>query len=139
MVITRGWEWDIQHRCVNLYLLSYILLCLFSGKESSCQCRRSRRQGFDPWVRKIPWRKKQLPNLVFLPGKSQGQRSMENSSPWDHTDLDTTEQLSTHTPHTPRRQSQKPKTRSIINRLDMWQGMKRGIMDATEGFCLRNC
>ena len=26
-----------------------------SGKESACQCRRHRRQGFDPWIRKIPW------------------------------------------------------------------------------------
>ena len=26
-----------------------------SGKESSCQCRRPKRRGFDPWVRKIPW------------------------------------------------------------------------------------
>ena len=26
-----------------------------SGKESTCQCRW---HGFDPWVRKIPWRKK---------------------------------------------------------------------------------
>ena len=26
-----------------------------SGKESTCQCRRS---AFDPWVRKIPWRRK---------------------------------------------------------------------------------
>ena len=25
-----------------------------SGKESTCQCRRLRRCGFDPWVRKIP-------------------------------------------------------------------------------------
>ena len=29
-----------------------------SGKESTCQCRRHRRRGFDPWVGKIPWRKK---------------------------------------------------------------------------------
>ena len=28
-----------------------------SGKESACQCRRRRRLGFDPWVRKIPWRR----------------------------------------------------------------------------------
>ena len=27
----------------------------FIGKGSACQCRRHR---FDPWVRKIPWRKK---------------------------------------------------------------------------------
>ena len=26
-----------------------------SGKESACQCRRGRKSGFDPWVRKIPW------------------------------------------------------------------------------------
>ena len=26
-----------------------------SGKESICQCRRC---GFDPWIRKIPWRRK---------------------------------------------------------------------------------
>ena len=25
-----------------------------SGKESTCQCRRCKRQGFDPWVGKIP-------------------------------------------------------------------------------------
>ena len=25
-----------------------------SGKESTCQCRRHKRCGFDPWVRKIP-------------------------------------------------------------------------------------
>ena len=30
---------------------------------------------FNPWVRKIPWRRKWQPTLVFLPGKSHGQRS----------------------------------------------------------------
>ena len=28
------------------------------GKESVCQCGRCKRQGFDPWVEKIPWSKK---------------------------------------------------------------------------------
>ena len=28
-----------------------------SGKESICQCRRYKRCMFDPWVRKIPWRR----------------------------------------------------------------------------------
>ena len=32
-----------------------------SGKESTCQCRRSRKHGFDPWVGKIPWRRKWQP------------------------------------------------------------------------------
>ena len=38
---------------------------------SSNQCRRLKRYGFDPWVRKIPWRRKWQPTLVFLPGESQ--------------------------------------------------------------------
>jgi len=29
-----------------------------SGKESACQYRGFGRCGFDPWGRKIPWRKK---------------------------------------------------------------------------------
>ena len=37
---------------------------------------------FDPWVRKIPWRRKGQPTPVFLPGKSQGQRSLEGYSLW---------------------------------------------------------
>ena len=28
-----------------------------SGREPSCQCRRHKRHGFDPWVGKIPWRR----------------------------------------------------------------------------------
>ena len=32
--------------------------------------------GFDPWVRKIPWRGKWQPTPVFLPEKSQGQKSL---------------------------------------------------------------
>ena len=27
------------------------------GKEPACQCRRCKRHGFHPWVRKIPWRR----------------------------------------------------------------------------------
>ena len=52
------------------YLIAFI--CLYrlpwwlSGKESVCQCRRFK---FDPWLRKIPWRKKWKPILVFLPRK----------------------------------------------------------------------
>ena len=35
-----------------------------------------------PWVRKILWRRKWQPILVFLPGKSHGQRSLAGYSPW---------------------------------------------------------
>ena len=44
-----------------------------SGKESACQCRRCKRQGFNLWVGNIPWRRKWQPMPVFLPGKSHGQ------------------------------------------------------------------
>ena len=47
-----------------------------SGKEPTCQCRRHQRLRFDPWVRKIPWRRARQPTPAFLPGKSHGQRSL---------------------------------------------------------------
>ena len=46
------------------------------GKESACQYRRHKRCGFDPWVRKIPWRRAWQPTAVFLPGESHGQSSL---------------------------------------------------------------
>ena len=36
--------------------------------------------GFDPWVRKIPWRRKGQPTPVFLPGESHGQRNLAGYS-----------------------------------------------------------
>ena len=42
-----------------------------SGKEPTCQCRRHKRHKFDPWVRKIPWKRAWQPTPVFLPGESQ--------------------------------------------------------------------
>ena len=39
--------------------------------ETAC-----RRPGFNPWVRKVPWRWKWQPIPVFLPGESHGQRSL---------------------------------------------------------------
>ena len=48
---------------------------------------------FDPWVRRIPWRRKWQPTPVLLPGKSHGQSSLVGYSPWDHKESDTTELL----------------------------------------------
>ena len=61
-----------------------------SSKESACQCRG---WGFDPWVRKIPWKRDWQPTPVFLPGESHGQRSLAGYSPWDLKELDTTEHV----------------------------------------------
>ena len=43
------------------------------GKPSAYNAGRS---GLNPWVGKIPWRRKWQPTPVFLPGESQGQRSL---------------------------------------------------------------
>ena len=53
-----------------------------------------KKPGFDPWVGKIPWRRKWQFTPGLLPGKSHGQRSLVCYSPWGHKELDTTEQLS---------------------------------------------
>ena len=61
------------------------------GEEPACQCRRHMRCMFDPWVGKIPWRRKWQPTSLFLPGESHGQRSLAGYSPWGHRESDTTE------------------------------------------------
>ena len=60
---------------VHLYPYIYIcgLLWWLSGKESCPRCRKRRRCGFNPWIRKIPWRRKWQPTPGFLAGKSHGQ------------------------------------------------------------------
>ena len=49
------------------------------------------------WVRSLgwedPWRRKELPTRVFLPGEFHGRRSLVGYSPWGHKELDTTERL----------------------------------------------
>ena len=40
--------------------------------------------GFDPWVGKMPWRRKWQPTPVFLPGEFHGQKSLVDYSPWGH-------------------------------------------------------
>ena len=54
------------------------------GKESTCNARRP---GFDPWVRKIPWRRAWQPAQYSCLENSHGQRSF----PWGHKESDMTE------------------------------------------------
>ena len=48
---------------------------------------------FNPWVRKIPYRRKWQPAPVFLPEHPHRQRSLVGYSSWGHRELDMTEQL----------------------------------------------
>ena len=89
------------------FFLDYIIIPLsgppgwYCGKESTCHCRGC---GFDPWIGKIPWRRKWQPTPDSFLEKSHGQRSLASYSPWGHKESDMTEQLNTHThthTHTP--------------------------------------
>ena len=64
-----------------------------SGKEPSCQYRRLKRCGFDPWVGKVPCSRKWLPTPVFLPGKFYVKRRLAGYSPWGCKELDMTEHM----------------------------------------------
>ena len=50
-----GW---FHHDFKPDYFIDRGLARLHSGKESACQCKGHKRHRFDPWVRKIPWRRK---------------------------------------------------------------------------------
>ena len=65
-----------------------------SGKEPSCQSRRCKTHGFNPQVRKIPWRRAWQPTPVLLPGKAQGQRSLIGYSPQRLKEANKTSNLS---------------------------------------------
>ena len=67
-------------------------------KESACQWKRHRRHRFDPWVGKIPWRRKWQPTPVFWPRKSHGQRNLVGYSPLGHKELDMTVHIRAHSP-----------------------------------------
>ena len=62
-----------------------------SSKEPTCQCRRHKRCGFDPWARKIPWRRTWQPTSVFLPEEAHQQRNLVGYSPRGRKQLDTTD------------------------------------------------
>ena len=77
----------LLHCRQTLYLLSLRENPLWglSRLRMRFPCRICKRCGFDPWVEKIPWRRKwQWQSApVVLPGESHGQRSLDGYSSWD--------------------------------------------------------
>ena len=67
-----------------------------NGKESTWPYRRCKRCGFDPWVRKSPWRRKWQPTPGLLPGNPHGQRNLAGYSPRGREESDTTARVHTH-------------------------------------------
>ena len=61
------------------------------GKKKKKNCLHCRRLQFNPWVKKIPWRREWKPSPVFLPGEPHGKRSLEGHGPWGRRESNTTE------------------------------------------------
>ena len=90
------WEGSEDHLGLGLTLEGFVDGA--SHKESTCQCRRCKKWEFDPWVRKIPWKRAWQPTPVFLPGEFHGQRTLVDYSPRSCKESDMSEQMNTHTP-----------------------------------------
>ena len=70
-----GWEDPLEKRkAIHSSILG--LLLWLSWKRIHLHCKIP---GFDPWVRKIPWRRERLPSSIFWPGEFHGLYS-----PWVH-------------------------------------------------------
>ena len=82
---------------LRIFAVTFLLTCvyIFIGLPWWCSGQRiwllKQRQGFNPWLRKIHWRRKWQPIPVFLPGKSHGQKSLRDYSLEGCKESDTTE------------------------------------------------
>ena len=65
--------------CVFASLFYYHRTQMSGGSVVKNQCRSHE---FNPWVGKIPGRRKWQPTLVLLPRKPHGQRSLMGYTPW---------------------------------------------------------
>ena len=89
MEIVRSWCCVVFHR-----MKAPVCICFpgsSAGKESTCQCRRHKRHGFKPWVRKISWRRKWQSTPVSLTGKFHGQRCLAGHTVHGVAESDMTE------------------------------------------------
>ena len=90
--LTAPWTHSGRKRCYTK--IKIVPPLRFRGdSDARKSAHNSRRPGFNPWMRMIPWRREWLPTPVFLPGKSHGQRSLVGFSPWGRKESNTTERL----------------------------------------------
>ena len=68
----------LEHKILHKFLFPCCFYLGFpGGSDSKIICLQCWRPWFNPWVGKIPWRRKWQPTAVFLPGQSYEQRSVE--------------------------------------------------------------
>ena len=78
-------------KCLHMHTCKHIVKDFSGGSDGKESARNAGDPWFDPWVRKIPWKRAWQPTLVFLLGESHGLRSLVGYSPWGHKEKDTTE------------------------------------------------
>ena len=97
--------WDLKEAQVQWFAFMYVIYsyslyrcCELNWASQVVQWKRihlliqeMQERLFDPWVRKIPGKRKWQPTPVFLPEKSHGQRNLVGYSPWGHKESDPTE------------------------------------------------
>ena len=76
-----GFDSGLAASCIRTHNYYTTILHPLVVKNPPANCRRCKRNGFDPWIRKIPWRRAWQPTPLCLPGKSHGQRSLAGYSP----------------------------------------------------------
>ena len=90
-------QWSTQLFCITGRFFNIWPPLILPGLPwwlSMVKCLSIMRQTqFNPWVRKIPWRRKWQPTPVFLPGEVHGQRSLEDYSPQGRKESHTTDRL----------------------------------------------
>ena len=69
---------NLNQSIKNLRAFQVALVVKNTLAKAGDRCKGLR---FDPWVGEILWRRKWQPALLFLPGKSHGQRSLVGCSP----------------------------------------------------------
>ena len=87
------WEEKIYSREISLYGHNYTKYFTVGLPWQWKICLHCKRPWFNPWVRKIPWRREWQPTPVFLPGESHGQRSLVGYRPCGSKESGMTEQL----------------------------------------------
>ena len=92
-----------MYMCIRIWYLSFFFwltsLCIIDSKfihlirtdSNVFLCLQCGRPEFDPWIGKIPWKRKWQPTPVLLPGKSHGWRSLVGCSPRGCKESDTSE------------------------------------------------
>ena len=87
----------LKEKLINIYMKELGFAGDSDGKELTCQCRRHKRCGLDPWVgREDPLEKEMQPAPVFLPGESHGQQSLAGYSPRGCRELKHSRTANTH-------------------------------------------